>query len=72
MKLSVVPNSIPDEDLEGTLISICKGSGIELEAGESLSAAADSLSVCPSLSLSFCLCLSMSLSLSFFLFLSFL
>ena len=31
MEISSIPNSIPDKDLENTVISICKDSGVEID-----------------------------------------
>ena len=31
MEISGIPNSIPDQDLENTVISICKDSGVEID-----------------------------------------
>ena len=31
VEISSIPNSIPDEDLENTLITVCKDSGVEID-----------------------------------------
>ena len=31
VEISSIPNSIPDEDLENILITICKDSGVEID-----------------------------------------
>ena len=31
MEISNIPNSVPDKDLENTVISICRDSGIEID-----------------------------------------
>ena len=31
VEITGIPNSIPDEDLENTVVNICKGSGVEID-----------------------------------------